>query len=427
VVVKADFRRWLARVLACGAITAGCGADAPPGTTGGTSIVPGPCGRGVVVVGSDYATTNVSFVGFDGAVLSASVVSSGATTTGLSSPFSGDVVLPTMPAQGDRIVLIDRYPASVLTWVDVATGQVASQLAVRTGFFANPQDYVPVSPSRAYVSRYGSNPNPGSAMFDEGNDLVVVDPSVPSIEARVDLRSAMAGEAASFLPSAGRAIRAGGLVHAVLDGFSADFQSAAAARVATLDAESGEILGVKVLDGVYNCRGVALSPDGSEIALSCSGMLEPPRIEQSWLVFLTADKALSQVARYPAAQFGNQPLGFTVSYASATTVLFTSLGTFPDDSPGDDRLIELDRKTGAHRAVLQSARSSSCGQSERCPFTIGDVACAAACGVCFVADAVTDGGVIHRFSVGADGHVSDPTSIVVERAIGLPPRYLQLF
>jgi hypothetical protein len=427
VVVTARFRHPPPWVLVCGAIASSCGAEAPPGTTGGTSIVPGPCGRGIVVVSSDYASTNVSFVGFDGAVLSASVVSSGSTATGLSSPFSGDVVLPTMPAHGDRIVLIDRYPASVLTWVDVASGGVASQLAVRTGFFANPQDYVPVSPLRAYVSRYGSNPKPGNATFDQGNDLLVVDPSGPAIRDRVDLVPAMAGEAASSLPSAGRIVAAAGFVYAVLDGFSADFATAAPARVATIDPGSGAILDVKVLDGVFNCRGVALSPSGTEIALSCSGMLKPPRTEQSWLVFLTAERSPIEVARYPATQFGNQPLGFSVSYTNATKVLFTSLGTFPDESPGDDRVIEFDRATGAHRVVLQSVQSPSCPASGHCPFSIGDVVCSVGCSVCFVADAASTGGVVHRFAVAADGSVEPPTPIIVERTIGLPPRYLQLF
>jgi hypothetical protein len=170
-----------------------------------------------------------------------------------------------------------------------------------------------------------------------------------------------------------------------------------------------------------------LSPVGAEIALSCSGLLKPPRTEQSWLVFLTAERSPTEVVRYPATQFGNQPLGFSVSYTSATKVLFTSLGTFPDESPGDDRVIELDRTTGAHRVVLQSVQSPSCPASEHCPFTIGDVVCAPDCGVCFVADAATGGGVVHRFTVSADGRVEQPTSIVVERMIGLPPRYLQLF
>ena len=158
--VGSSLARWCASV-AVGSCLGGCGASAPPGNTGGTTVPPGECGRGIVVVSSDYASTNVSFVGLDGGVLSPSVVSSATTTTGLSSPFSGDVVLPTMPAFGDRIVLIDRYPASVLTWVDVVSGAVASQLAVATGFVANPQDYLEASSSRAYVTRYESNPLAG--------------------------------------------------------------------------------------------------------------------------------------------------------------------------------------------------------------------------------------------------------------------------
>jgi hypothetical protein len=426
-VVRAMGTRRLCGALVCSVLAAACGADAPPGTTGGTPVKPGLCGRGVVVVSSDYATSNVSFVGFDGAVLSESVVSSASTTTGLSPPLSGDVVLPTMPATGSRIVLIDRYPAAVLTWVDVETGGVASQLDIRTGFFSNPQDYVPVSPVRAYVPRYGSNPAPGQVAFDRGNDMLVVDPSGPAVTDRVDLQPAMTGQAASLLPSAGRALEANGLVFGMLDGFSADFETEAPARLVTVDPESGEMLGVKTLDGAHNCRGMALSPDGTEIALSCSGMLAPPRIDQSWLVFVTAQKNPSEVARYPATAFGDRPLGFGVAYASRATVLFTSLGTFADESPGDDRVIELDRATGASRVVLESAQSQTCTSSGHCPFSIGDVVCAPACSVCFVADAAPTRSQVHRFTVDADGQVLPPESITVERTIGLPPRYLQLF
>ena len=421
--VKASAR--LCLVIAFAACA--CGVNAPPGSTGGTTVSAGQCGRGLVVVSSDYVTTNVSFIGFGGEVLSASVVSSGTTSTGLSAPLSGDVVLPTTPAQGDRIVLIDRYPAAVLTWVDVTSGSVAAQLDVRTGFFANPQDYLEASPSRAYVPRYGSNPSPGTVAFDEGNDLLVVDPAAKAIQDRIDLKPAMAGEVASYLPSAGRALHAGRYAYVALDGYSVDFNGAANARIVTLDPQSGRILRVTLLDGAFNCRGLALSPDGKEIALSCSGLLSPPHLDQSWLMFMTAEEAPLEIARHPASAFGAQPLGFSVGYASATTVLLTSFGTFPDGSSGDDEVIELDRTTGTHRVVLRSARSPSCGQSELCPFSIGDVACAAACGVCFVADAVSSGGVVHRFAVGPDGHLTEPTPIVVEREIGLPPRYLQLF
>jgi hypothetical protein len=307
------------------------------------------------------------------------------------------------------------------------TGTVASQLDVKTGFLANPQDYVEVSASRAYVTRYGSNPRPGNAPFDQGNDVLAVDPSARAIRDRIDLRPAMSGEPATFLPSPGRALYTGRYVYVLLDGYSVDFKSAATARIVTLDPESGTILRVTVLAGAFNCRALALSPDNSELALSCSGLLDPPHPDQSWLIFMTADEAPSEVARHPASAFGNQPLGFGLGYASADTVLITSYGTFPDGSTGDDALIELDKRTGTYRVVLQSARSPSCGQSGRCPFTIGDVACAPACAVCFVADAASSGGVVHRFAVGADGHLAEPTSIVVDTAIGLPPRYLQLF
>ena len=119
---------------------AGCNAPDPPPTTGGTDLPPGACGRGAVVIGSDYQSTNVSLVGVEGEVLSPSFLSSATSSAGLTAPLSGDVAVPSMPAAGEEIVLLDRYPAAVLTWVDVVTGSVRAQLNVATGFAANPQD-----------------------------------------------------------------------------------------------------------------------------------------------------------------------------------------------------------------------------------------------------------------------------------------------
>jgi hypothetical protein len=402
-------------LVAC-AWVAACGVRAPTTNTGGAPGDASACGRGVVVVTSDYMSSSVSLLGLDGNVISPSVISSASTTTGLSAPLSGDVFLPSMPAHGDTLVLIDAYPASILTWVDVKSGAVSGQLSVATGFVANPQDYIEVSEDLAYVTRYEPNSQPGRQPFDGGNDLLVVDPTARQIRNRIDLTAAMKGEDAGLLPRAGRMLLAGNTIFALLEGFSADFKRSADARLVALDVSSGEMVSVTVLAGLHDCRGIALSPDETELAVACSGSLNPPTVDQSGLVLLSAERNPQERRRFAAASFGDTPVAFTVAYTSPRSLIFSTFGTLPGQMTTDDTAIRLDLETGAHEVVLTSAR-----------FSIGDIVCASACGVCFVADATTDGGIVHRLSVSQGGVVQKDDRRRTADGIGLPPRYLQLF
>jgi hypothetical protein len=93
----------------------------------------------------------------------------------------------------------------------------------------------------------------------------------------------------------------------------------------------------------------------------------------------------------------------------------------------DDTAIRLDLASGGFELLFSSARSPACGANERCPFSIGDIVCASGCGVCFMADAATEGGTVHRLSVSPQGAVQKDEPRRTDDGIGLPPRYLQLF
>ena len=60
----------------------------------GVSLDDGPCGRGLVVGGTDYHSTNLSILDAWGRTRSESFLSSASAATGLSAPLSGDVVVP---------------------------------------------------------------------------------------------------------------------------------------------------------------------------------------------------------------------------------------------------------------------------------------------------------------------------------------------
>jgi len=421
---SARVRCGAALLVASGLCAAACDVPPPSAAAGGAPDAPAPggCARGFVVVSTDYQSTSVGLVGGDGTVLAPSLLSSGSAAPGLSTALGGDVVLPTRAPEGDEVVLLDRYPASVITWVNVETGAVRGQLSVATGFLANPHDYVAMDADLAYSTRFESNATPGSEPFDEGGDLLRIDPSRLAITGRIPLAPALAGEPGGPLPRPDRAVRVGDRILVVLGGYSPDFSSSATARLVAVDPAAAVIDEMLVLDGIHACSGLALSPDGSEVAIACSGDWGGdgvPDLEGSALVRVRTGPPLAEIARTPAAELGEGPIGMSVSYAAATRVVLTTLGRFGDTAvpAQDDAVVELDLGTGTHRTLLRSGGE---------PYTLGDVSCDAACGVCLVADAGRDGGVVQRFVVGDSG-LDGPTAIALADGIGLPPRRIATF
>lgn len=393
-----------------GMLALGCNAPEPPPSTGGTDVPAGECGRGLVVVHvpDDRASTNVGLLALDGRVLSPSFVSSSTQAVGLSAPLSGDIALPSSLAAGPEIILLDRYPASVLSWVDVATAAVRGQLNVGTGFTANPHDYVELSPTKAYVTRYEANPDPGREPFDAGDDLLIVDPSAPAIVGRIDLPATQTGIPGGFHASPSRAVASGGLVYVVLEGYATGFVNGSApSRVVAVDPDTDSITDVLVLDGVHGCGGLALSPAGDEIALSCSGAwtgAEYPDPETSFVVRVSLAGALTERDRVSAAALGGRSFGFGIDYAAAETLVVLRFG---------DELLELSPGLGSARELLRAEA-----------FSLGDVRCAAECSVCYAADAAA--GAVQRFGV-TGGRLGEPAALVVDSLTGLPPRWLGRF
>ncbi len=421
-------------ILAAAALLA-CGVPEPPGQTGGTTEPLSRCGRGLAVVSSDYQSTNVSLVDTGGQVLSESFISSASADAQLSAPLSGDVVTPTEPQLGPELVLLDRYPASVLTWVEVAAGTVRAQLNVATGFAANPQDYVAVSDSKAYVSRYEGNPAPGAELFDEGHDVLIIDPRVPQIVDRIDMLPAME-DAPGFLPRANRMVRLDGLLYVLLSGYSANYSDSAPSRIVTIDIASDTIAGVTVLDGLHGCVGFAIGPRfdaagepvvAPPLAVSCSGKLDGDNFttaESGVVLLSTAGALVNEMARWTAAELVGQPLGLSLDFVDHQRLLISAVGS--TDASVLDAAIELDTETDDVREILRSDDQ---------PFQLGEVRCLTAvagaaapddvmCGGCFIADAERNR--LHRLA-DTEAGLEVAESLVVDTAIGLPPRQLGWF
>ncbi len=410
-------------VLAFSFWLAACGANRVSPDVQGVSVEPGPCGRGLVVVESDYQSSNVSLIDFGGNVLSASLASSSTQGAGFGVALSGDAVPAASPERGASIALIDRYPTAVLRFVDLATARVAAELPVATGFRSNPQDYLALDEHKAYVSRYESNLNAGQQEFDGGGDVLIVDPSVPAITGRIDLSSAMAGEAAQFTPHPARLLAVAGRVFVLLASYADDYSSGTSSRLVELDPSRDGLVSTLVFDGLRGCDALAVSPDESELAVACTGddlRDAVAKNDHSGIALVDLSAAPREEQRFPARTWGADPVSFSLDYAATGVLLFETFGHFEDSGAVGalDTLWRFDTESAESAAVLQS---------ERTPFTLGAIRCVPACGACFMADAERESGSVQRFSVDANALLGTPTATIAEARVGLPPRYLSVF
>ena len=410
-------------VIVCALSLFGCGAQRVVPDAQGISSDPGPCGRGLLVVESDYQSSNVSALGLDGSVLSQSLDSSSTDSGGFGLALSGDVALPSGLQSGPQVVLLDQYPAGVLRFVDLATARVTSELSVATGFRSNPYDYLSLSEHRAYVARYERNPNSGQQAFDQGADILIIDPSLPQITDRIDLAPAMQGEAPGFSAHPAQLMQVSGRVFALLAAFADDYLTGADSRLVEIDPSTDTLVSTLRLGGLRGCDGLALSPDQAQLAVICSGVdlrSTHPALDGSGIALVDISAAPRLSKTFDAADLTSNPLAFSVTYAGPQLLFFGTLGHFDDAGAvaAEDTLLELDTTSAKIGQVLQS-------QSQ--PFSLGAIHCALECGVCFAADAERAGGSVLRFAVDPSGKLDAPQAERAETRVGLPPRYLGAF
>jgi hypothetical protein len=375
------------------------------------------------VISTEFESSSAAFVRWDGEVVRPHVISSGSADAGLSTALSGDVVAPTMasPAPGttDAFVLVDRYPASVLTWVDVATGAPTRQLSLRTGFDSNLQDYVAVSATKGYASRYDPNPAPGREPFDGGSDLLVIDPRAGAIVARVGFEAALGGDADRLLARPSRLVLDGGRLVVLLAVLERNFSPTGDSRVAVIDTDTDRIVAVHRVDGLRNCNALAVAPGGGRVAVGCTGTIpldgEAPLDGGGVAVVDVQDGTV--LARIDDDAFGAPP-GFSIAFAADDALLVPTFGwkAFDDAQLGADDAV--------HHVPLDGRPPEALLTGEA--FQLGEVRCAP-CGTCLVADAGR--GVLHRLVPAAEGAptgggMTIAGEVRIDDGLGLPPRYL---
>ena len=368
---------------------------------------------------SDYQSTSVSFLDREGNLRMDGCFNSGSGAQGLSMTLSGDVVLPTSLPTGGPVVIIDRGNAA-LTWLDPTTCAPLGQLAVDTGFVPFPHDVVTLSASKAYVTRPEENaaatPAPGD--FDDGDDLLIVDPTQLKIVGRIDLKP-YAPSGTNILPRADRGLAAQGKVYVSLNGISADFKSYGQGRIVVVDPSTDRVVATIDLPGTKNCGAMTYLDAERKLVVACDGAFSdgPQQADSSAIVVVDlAVQPPAILAQVMAAAAGGLPFtNGTVAALDGNTLFGVTLGDFSNSPP--DRLWALSASCAPAVKVLDSAEA----------FALGAVLVDAAMRRIWVADGTTNSPAFLRvFELASGGYVAT-SAIKTNPAQKLPPRALAFY
>jgi hypothetical protein len=402
-----------------------CNVAPPPPSTGGVSFDGGAgarvdggadggaaaCETGVVIVTSDYKSTNIAVSRLDGTTLSGSFVSSGATKPGLALALSGDVDVPLVAPASGRLLLIDRFGTNVLTWMDLANASVLAQLPVGTGFQSNPHDYVEVDATRAFVTRFGTNPNPGQQAFDQGGDLLIVgaiDTSTPAIAGRI----AIPEENPALQPCPDLMTWIGHELVVTLGRWSADFSQVGDGRFIGVSPGAGSIDWTVNVTGLSSCGRVAVSPSGKVAAIACSSaedmstsMFDPA--QSDIVVYDATTSPPKETRRLGLGKKLGAGLQPAIAFAGEDAIVALTYGG--NATPGDT-VFAVSPTTGEVTALGQATMS----------YVLGGLHCAPGCGdVCLLSDAERNKLRRWQFAKGTFAALDDVT---VDTIVGLPPR-----
>ena len=369
---------------------------------------------GIVVVNSDYHSSSVSVLDHDGNLLLDGCLNSGTGNPGLAMTLSGDVVLPTQIPQGGPVAVIDRLNAAI-TWLDPATCAPLRQLAVGTGFASNPHDVVTLSATKAYVTRADENGKPSAAPgdFDEGNDVLIIDPSQAKILGRIDLKP-YAPAGTTLLPRADRALMAGGMVYVSLN--ITDYASYGAGRLVMIDPASDTVVGTIDLPTVKNCGAMAYVASANRLFVACNGAYGDPAGQAAGSAIVAIDLAGSPNTQFAAATTVGLPFSnIALAVLDGNTALGVSVGDFSGTPP--DSLWSLSFGGSAPLKIFDSSAG----------FAIGAVLVDAENHRVLAADGTTTSPAYLRIFDYTSGAFTPAGTIKTNPAQKLPPRALAFY
>lgn len=321
------------------------------------SPAPHAVGLAVVHIDGTYTSSLLSLVDpGTGMLLRDDCINSGKVPPGLSQGMSGDVVLPSAPLPGHPLILIDRGNGNLI-WLNPADCSVTKQISVAQGFMANPYDVLAVTANKLYVTRYGSNPKPSTALAG-GGDLLIVDLTQGQPVARIDLAPHVSGT--GFTPNPARGSVLDGKLYVTLNSFNADFSKAATGRIVVVDPSSDTVTGTIDLPGLQNCGPIVSVPGMPKgLAVACAGPFsaadDATRLKVSGIALIDTATTPPTVTSVMASLFG-RPVSTT-----DLAVVGAGLGlvVVPGDKSGTpaDALWRFDFAGGAPQKVLSGSTS----------------------------------------------------------------------
>lgn len=314
-------------VLRVGLVAGGL-ALAACGGGGGGGKGPAPA-RGVAVMhgSADYKSVLLSLVDAETGAVRDNCINSGSRPPALSQALSGDVVLPTV-APG-ALAIVDRENGAIAL-LDPATCDVTRQLAVGTGFKANPQDVLDVGGGRLYVTRFGHNDAATAAAddLDDGSDVLIVEAATGALKKRIPLAPSAD---ASFLARPTRMAMAGGKVYVVLNHLAADF-TPGPGRVVIVDPAIDAVTGTIDLPGMLSCETVVKAPDANALAVACAGAFGSPDIlKESGVAWIDLGGSPPAVTIVKGEAFGAPVSGQSLAVGAGKHVYVVASGEFDAD------------------------------------------------------------------------------------------------
>jgi hypothetical protein len=382
------------------------GADAPP-------VDNGP--RGLAVVNSDYVSTSIALLDRStGQVTNGDCINSGTRAPVVTLALSGDVVLPLQVQPEGLLVTLDRTN-SALTWIEPSTCTPLRQLDVSTGFYANPHDLVGISATKAYVLRYERNeaPTANPSDHDDGDDLLIIDPSIPRITGRIDLAPyAVRVPDVTIQARPDRALLIDGKVFVALSNLSADFQTAGHGRLLVIDPATDQVTGVVDIPHLENCSGLSYIESTKIVVVACGGAFsDPDQASGSGVVQVDVGATPPvEIRRHSALPFGGRAIaGYSGIARNGALGFGVTFGVFGGDPK--DQFWVIETASGSSTKLADASDS----------FTFGTVLTDPVRERVYLTDAAADDPRVHVYDY-SSGAPTRQSSVDPSPSVGLPPR-----
>jgi len=404
----------LALAPAVALATLGCRSSEAP--TMPSTIQPVPT-TGLAVLNSDYSTTRLSLVDpTTRAVVRDACVDSNTVPPTLSLALSGDVALPSHPQVGGDVLLIDDGN-NALTWVDPQTCKIRHQISI-ANFKAYAHDVISVSATKAYVTRFGTNPAPTAAdPMSLGDDLLIIDPSSspqPTIVGRIDMApyaAPVAGATVEARPDKG--ILIGDKLYVTLASQSSDYSATGVGRIVEIDTTTDQVSGMIDIPSMAGCERMEYVAAAQLLYVDCGGSYSVADISQTSGIARIDFSGAAPMFKdtLPATWLGAQPLNFSwVAPVSDTQVWMATFGAF-------------DMTTNAQTAPdaiwsINPMDETSAMSIQGGAFNLGRTALLATPPTLFVPDADAAHPLVHVLDLGG----AAPVDIDANPSQHLPPR-----